>query len=201
MPLIKSGSKKAISANISELVHSGRPQKQAVAIALSNARKYGRQAGGTTPMFMRAAARNLFRQGLIRSSIPGRTDKINIGVPSGSSIIPADVVSGFGQGNTDAGAKILDRMFHTGPYGMRLPRAGGRPKMPRMLRAEGGEIDDESEVTQIMAAGGEYVISPGKVMEIGDGDLDRGHQIMNEFITQARKKHVNETKNLAGPHK
>src|SRR3990167_4369167 len=153
MPLIKSGSKKAISANISELVHSGRPQKQAVAIALSNARKYGRQAGGTTPMFMRAAARNLFRQGLIRSSIPGRTDKINIGVPSGSYILPADIISGMGQGNSISGGQIADRMFKTGPYGMKLPSSRGfRLRQPRMLRADGGKVNDDESVTQIMAA-------------------------------------------------
>ena len=35
MPLKHSASKKAMSANISELMHSGRPQKQAVAIAYS----------------------------------------------------------------------------------------------------------------------------------------------------------------------
>lgn len=39
MPLQSGTSKKVISSNISELVHSGRPKKQAIAIALSNARK------------------------------------------------------------------------------------------------------------------------------------------------------------------
>lgn len=45
MPLIKSGSKKAVSENIKTEMSAGKPQKQAVAIALNT----GREAGAHIP--------------------------------------------------------------------------------------------------------------------------------------------------------
>jgi len=41
MPLVKGKSRKAVSANIKTEMAAGRPQKQAVAIALNTARKSG----------------------------------------------------------------------------------------------------------------------------------------------------------------
>jgi hypothetical protein len=43
MPLVRGKSKKAVSKNIEELVKSGRPQRQAVAIALDKAGKSKRK--------------------------------------------------------------------------------------------------------------------------------------------------------------
>jgi hypothetical protein len=39
MPLVKGSSKKAISENIRRERHAGKPQKQAIAIAMSEARR------------------------------------------------------------------------------------------------------------------------------------------------------------------
>lgn len=46
MPLKKGHSQEVVSSNIKELVRSGRKPKQAIAVALSNARKYKHMAAG-----------------------------------------------------------------------------------------------------------------------------------------------------------
>jgi hypothetical protein len=46
MPLVKGKSKKAISSNIAELRNSGYPEKQAIAISMSEAGKSKRKPKG-----------------------------------------------------------------------------------------------------------------------------------------------------------
>ena len=99
MPLIKSGSRAAVSSNIRAEIGAGKPQKQAVAIALDVARRSKRAAGGGmyNPYSMKNVERQVMHTGPIMSSVPGRTDKHAMNVPSGSYVVPAHVVSHLGQ--------------------------------------------------------------------------------------------------------
>lgn len=162
--------------------------------------------GGSVSNFNpeRASAFGLARQGMIKSTVPGRTDKLELDVPTGSYIIPADIPSAIGQGNSEAGNSILNKMFTKGPYGMNLPKSRSGSRMGtrksalskmRMGFAEGGE----TEATPIVAAGGEYVIHPESVAQLGGGDLDLGHSILDAFVKQTRAKHISTLKGLKPP--
>jgi hypothetical protein len=212
MPLIKSGSRAAISQNISEMVHAGHPQKQAVAAALSNARKYGRAEGGGVPTFYeRNLARSLPHQGFIHSPVPGRTDKLPISVSGGAYVLPADHVAALGQGNSIAGANIVNKMFKMGPYGAsQMPMHQAKAPMPHLnltprapkLSDEGGARNPRGagKPTPIIAAGGEIVIPPDKIIQ-KFGHLETGHKALDEWVVRTRKKHIKQLRGLKPPKK
>jgi hypothetical protein len=167
----------------------GKPvDRKAIEGALRKARRYA--SGGAV-------------HGFLNSPVPGRTDKLPISVKGGAYVLPADHVAGLGQGNSLAGASIVNKMFKMGPYGTSPssinPSKANKWRTARTGRAEGGEVDDSDE-TPIIAAGGEIVIPPEAIME-RFGDLDKGHQALDQWVIEFRKKHIKTLRGLKPPKK
>lgn len=231
MPLKPGSSQKTISSNISEF-HTGKTyaktkakfgkakaDKQAIAVAMSTARKYGKKKALGGPnismesMLMHGASRGLHQEGMIHSSVPGRTDKLPMNVRAGSYVLPADIPSALGQGNSAAGGQILKNMFSSGPYGMSTMKSAGRsgmslaPKMPRApsmrqpkgMFQEGGEAEGDDSHVPIIAAGGEYIIHPDVVKDIGHGNIKHGHAVLDKFVLKVRARNIKTLKKLPGP--
>jgi hypothetical protein len=228
MPLVQGDSRGAVSENIRRELSAGKPRQQAIAIALNTARRTARAAGGYTPPSPTFGAREAYHEeeskgrpfnaGLIKSTGPGRTDIHNLDVPAGAYVLPADVVSGLGEGNTMAGAAVTDKMFGSMPYGIHAaPRHGGStiphaPAASHLAHGGGSGGVDEGRVP-IVAAGGEVVIPPEVVAyhpNLGGGNpngspghkklaLRRGHNVLDAFVKHVRAKTIKQMQKLPGP--
>lgn len=221
MPLTPGTSNATKSQNIVEMMNAGRPQDQAVAAAMRMARetRKRRAEGGIAKPTVEKPM--LHHSGPIMSSVNGRTDHLPMNVPDGAYVLPADIVSGLGEGNTMAGFKIaknLPKLFAQTFYGKKSAGAGmpmgvgatpyGSPKgapydqevMPYDVpepHADGGK----ARGVPIVAAGGEMVYSPEDVMMFGNGDLATGHAVLDAWVPHFRAELVKTLKKLPGPKK
>jgi 8-oxo-dGTP pyrophosphatase MutT (NUDIX family) len=324
MPLL--AGKKNIGRNIETEQSVGKPHDQAVAIALNVARKH-RDGGGDT--MTTTTTPGPFHVGPIHAAVAGRTDHLPMTVQSGSYVLPSDIVSAGGEGNTLAGFRVLRRTFGGEPYGQTgspygqtggvygLPvryakggkvhaagvmflspdrkvllmrrqgaahagewafPAGGIEKGERPEEAARREVREETghehdgglspfmhsdsdgvefvtykahasdqfkptlneehdraewvsldeaeklplhpgvraaleklktragkaaggaaSGVPIVAAGGEWVISPRQVARVGGGDIDAGHRVLDDFVRQVRKELIGTLQKLPGP--
>lgn len=108
----------------------------------------------------------------------------------GSFVVPADVVSNIGDGNTSSGFAKLNNMFgkESSDYSL-----GGPIKGPT------GGLDDLRQTTiageQAAAlSDGEYVVSKGDVMRLGDGSNKKGAEKLYAMMDQVRMSKHGTTK-------
>ena len=134
--------------------------------------------------------------GLVAGAVPGRTDRVPITVAAGSFVFPADVVSGVGEGNTEAGAVAIEMGLRAG----KLPRGPYRghdaPKKPGL--AQGGAAHDGVD---IIVASGEVIATPAQIARLGGGDMDKGHDIAARWVKDIRRHIVKTMRKLPGPVK
>ena len=100
----------------------------------------------------------------------------------GSFVVPADVVSHFGNGSTDAGLDTLQRHFGASP--IRGHGDGMSDDIPT-------NIDGKQEAR---VANGEAVIHPEKVKQIGKGSADAGAKKLYAMMDKVRKARTGHTK-------
>lgn len=177
----------------------------------------------------RAMMRSMTRGALLTPTM-GRADAHRTFVPSGSYVVPADVVSGRGQGNTLAGAGTLHQMFgmggpygagKAGPYGGAMGgiKASKGPQMPKppkiqtsILSASGGgkegAADHLGEPVPVNLSGGEVVVPPENLLStfrrIFPGKnytLKQIHAMMDQWVLDERKQHRKTLAKLPGPAK
>ena len=161
--------------------------------------------------------------GFLGGSSLGRADSIKTRAPAGSYILPADVVSGLGEGNSLAGSRVFDEILRSMPYGTQgSQQKGGRgaPRAPSLSLSvsKGGEVKDgpDAEPVDVLLSDGERVVLPHHVRMWGDiaaqhiakkrgGSPDRwdklklGHRALDAFVLNERAKHIKKLKSLPGP--
>lgn len=194
--------------------------------------KKGGMAGGgiptseaMDPWYTRSEERgmNMQPQGLVKSNGAGRTDVHSINVPAGSYVLPADVVSGLGEGNTLAGSSVIDRMMNTLPFGIqgkKIGKGSGPPRAPAgpplseehpygmteglpagEAHARGGKAKaPQSGAVPIIVAGGEHILYPQTIIQ-KFGSLQKGHAVLDKFVVGTRKQTIGEMRKLKGPKK
>ncbi len=102
---------------------------------------------------------------LLRGHTGGQDDKIRNPIYEGDFILPADVVSHAGDGNTMAGGKNLDILFN----------------------AIKGKVDRPAAPIDAFLSDGEYVIRRDKVTALGKGNNALGGKKLDAFMKNIRK--------------
>jgi hypothetical protein len=182
--------------------------------------RLAKQGGGPAALpltgFPGEGARGATFQGPIRSHIAGRTDRHELDVPGGAYVIPSDVNSIAGEGNSEAGFEVFRLMMQHGPKGEHgaikgaslppLQLKGPVMKHAKMTghgkhqQSQGGVDEDHGGPVPIVAAGGEIVIPPEMIIH-KFGSLDHGHKLLDGLIKTIREEEIERLKHAPPPKK
>ena len=207
----------AALSNAVDMFKTMRPQPTAPQMPMARA------SGGAADKIAREKSTPC-HTGLITMAVGGRTDHIPMNVLEGSYVLPADIVSGLGEGNTLAGSRLIENMFKSGPFGVSTQAARfTEPKYPSAAvpysigdylkldqlqgpqkevkqAASGGPVHSgRYKAVPIIAAGGEYVIDPDVVKRLGGGDITKGHDYLDAFVKGVRQNLIKTLSKLPGP--
>ena len=196
-------------------LRSGVPEGESIAIASKWAKNHvdGGDVESLQTLVTRLGVPKRANGGFLAGATPGRADSIRTAAPGGSYVIPADVVSGLGQGNSPAGARIIQDMLTRGPYGVPLPKSRGTRGPPRppaspqlaaggtipLFRKKGGATSQDE--TPVLLSDGEFVVTPEHVLRWGGGNLKRGHRVFAKWVLKKRAAHIAKLKSLKPPVK
>lgn len=78
---------------------------------------------------------------------------------------------------------------------------GVRAVLEKLSRRIGKAGGGEASGVPIVAAGGEWVISPKHVEQIGGGDMDAGHRTLDKFVLHIRKEQIEKLKHMDPPRR
>lgn len=159
-----------------------------------------------SPWWVRSEARGADAGGggFLAGATPGRADSVQTTAPAGAYVWPADVIAGLGEGNSLAGARVLQDIISSGPYGTPVGRQGpsrGFPHAPQMQARGGATQGGAPEHVPVALSDGEGVTHPDDVRRWGRGNLALGHKIFDHIVKYLRAKHIKELQSLPGPVK
>lgn len=214
MPLQQSDSRSAFESNLKAELGAGKPRAQSLAIAYSvQRRNHHALGGGIGGGFAHGGVIPdipFHEGGLIRSGVAGRTDRIPMVVGSDSHVIPADAVSGAGQGSSEAGANIWKAALKHGPWGSDIPKMVHGPGPPHAPHAASGGATRD---TQVLVAGQELVVPPDIVADVGrrgiaqgrgkkgETPFEAGHRLIDEAIKHIREYTIDWLRRAPAPKK
>lgn len=189
MPLIKSGSRAAVSKNISEMMAAGHPQKQAIAAAMRNARQYSKKRADGGKVQARLSDSDNYRRLPLSENIQDRRDEDPAPV---NDRIEADTARQM------AAHRVRMKYFGRGDLPMRkgFAAGGGSQMMPWTERASAralthagaikSPVPGRTDQLPIGVGGGAYVLPADHVAHVGQGNTDAGTNALDKMFSMGK---------------